>query len=346
MLLLDAVSLTKAADPEIGNAFRLYQLGHYQWALDALERATIADGESDGCSLLRQEASRHLNGSATRPPAKLVWQILSDSWESEWIRFLFAGSYGEEVTDMRHEYTAPRMIVVDNLLTAEKVEYFRQASLAGCEITLIHLSDEGFNDDIGAYKWCTRIYRNYWSRLFAHDDRIVCFPLGPRRGIALNKRFALASRRKWLWGFAGHGNKSDRAEMVAEMSSLADGYVHLTSGFASPDGLSTEQYEEMLGQVAFAPCPSGFVNIDTFRVYEALECGAIPIVERRHNHDYFGEMCGPHPMPTVSSWRETPHLLAQIGSGADLDRLQQRCSDWWSTAKLQLRAKIARNATL
>lgn len=341
MLPLEIASLTKASDPEVGNAFKLFQLGHYQWAIDALDRASIGEEISADCALLRQEANRCLGGTGKGKPRQLVWQIASDCWESDWIRFLFAGSYSEEIVDMTHAHTSRRMIVVDNLLTAEKADYYRQAALAGCDIVLVHLSDEGFNDDLGAYKWCTRVYRNYWSRFFSHDERIICFPLGARRGVAVNRSPGPASRRKRLWGFAGDVNKSGRAEMAAEMSSVADGYVHFTSGFAASDGLSPQEYEDMLGQVAFAPCPSGFVNIDTFRVYEALECGAIPIVERRHNHDYFALMCGPHPMPTVSNWKDAPRLLAHIGSGAELDRLQQRCTDWWSLVKTKLRARIA-----
>lgn len=346
MLPLELASLNRSTEVEIGNAFRLFQLGHYQWALDALDRASIGDAERAQCSQLRQEATRYLRGADANEPQQLVWQIVSDCWESDWIRFLFAGCYRDEVVDMKHEHTAKRMIVVDNLLTEAKASYFKESCLAGCDITLVHLSDEGFIDDIGAYQWCRRVYRNYWSRFFSHDDRIVCFPLGPRRGVAVNRLSEPASRRKRLWGFAGDVNKSGRAEMAAEMSSVAEGFVHFTSGFAAADGLSSNEYEEMLGQVAFAPCPSGFVNLDTFRVYEALECGAIPIVERRHNHDYFAGMCGPHPLPTLSNWTEAPGLLAKIGSGVELDRLQQRCIDWWTSVKLKLRAEIAGNDTI
>lgn len=344
MLPLELSRLSKSADIEIGNAFRLFQLGHYQWTLDALDRATIGEAERDDCSLLRQEAARYLHGSVATEPRKLVWQIASDCWESNWIRYLFAGSYSEEVEDHDHQFTSKRMIVADNVLTEEKAEYYKQACLSGSNIILVHLSDEGFRDDITSYQWCAHVYRNYWSRFLAHDDRITCFPIGTRTGIVANPAPTATSKRKWLWGFAGDVNKSNRMEMAAQMSSLAEGYTRFTSGFASSDGLSLEQYLSMLEQVAFAPCPSGNENIDTFRVYEALECGAVPIVERRHNHDYYFEMCGPHPLPTVSDWRETPHLLAQIGTGAELDRLQRRCIDWWSSVKLRFRAQIADDA--
>lgn len=59
-----------------------------------------------------------------------------------------------------------------------------------------------------------------------------------------------------------------------------------------------EQQRAMLDSI-FSPCPQGNVLLETPRVYEALQCGSIPIVERRLTLDYYKQLLGPHPLPTV-----------------------------------------------
>jgi len=90
------------------------------------------------------------------------------------------------------------------------------------------------------------------------------------------------------------------------------------------------EYGELMFESAFSPCPMGNANLECFRVYEALESGSIPIVEKRLTLDYFHELLGDHPLPTVRSWAEARRLIAsQIASPEQLDALQQRCIEWW-----------------
>ncbi len=61
--------------------------------------------------------------------------------------------------------------------------------------------------------------------------------------------------------------------MLEAMQALDGGVWHLTAGFGTPDNLSTETYRAMLDDSVIVPCPSGWANLETFRVYEALEAG-------------------------------------------------------------------------
>jgi len=81
----------------------------------------------------------------------------------------------------------------------------------------------------------------------------------------------------------------------------------------------------------------GNVHLETYRPYEALECGTIPILEKRLTIDYYRELWGDHPVPTVRSWKEAHSFIRHmLENPTELDVLQQRCTTWWKLYKLQL----------
>lgn len=82
------------------------------------------------------------------------------------------------------------------------------------------------------------------------------------------------------WFFSGQINH-ERREMCrkALLSIQKDipGEYNGTDGFTQ--GMSPEEYSIRLSQAKVAPCPSGIQTPDTFRLFEALECGCIPIAD-------------------------------------------------------------------
>jgi hypothetical protein len=78
----------------------------------------------------------------------------------------------------------------------------------------------------------------------------------------------------------------------------------------------------------------GNVQVESFRLYEALEAGSIPIVEKRWTLDYFRLLLGEHPIPTVRSWAEARDLVKRLAADPDgLNALQDRCLSWWDAYK-------------
>ena len=85
----------------------------------------------------------------------------------------------------------------------------------------------------------------------------------------------------------------------------------------------------------------GNVNLECFRVYEALECGSIPIVEKRWTLDYFRNLLGDHPLPTVRSWPEARRMIGRmVDNPAQIDALQERCVSWWERYKREYSAQV------
>ena len=131
-----------------------------------------------------------------------------------------------------------------------------------------------------------------------------------------------------------------RSKMLTELKEVSGEYFeNINSGWQSKDMLSTEEYKKILEDSVFVPCPRGNESVDTFRLYETLEVGSIPLIEK---DSYWGDLLGEHPLIEVPpSWE---------GVGADLELLlshpdflhshRKKISAWWTAHKAALKSKI------
>lgn len=113
--------------------------------------------------------------------------------------------------------------------------------------------------------------------------------------------------REYRWSFCGECNKSDRLQMLSSLRSSKPNYVYRSDETGKTDMLSGETYLNIMLQSVFIPCPFGNINIDTYRLFEALETGAIPVLTNGYAfqpYDYYTLLLGPHPIPTFSSWTD------------------------------------------
>ena len=92
------------------------------------------------------------------------------------------------------------------------------------------------------------------------------------------------------------------------MKSISPHLIYETFAFSDPNSLSTVNYRQLMLDTIFIPCPTGWWNLDSFRVYEALECGCIPIVEKQPL-DYFRKFFPDHPFIAVDSWDQAPQQI-------------------------------------
>jgi hypothetical protein len=178
-------------------------------------------------------------------------------------------------------------------------------------------------------------------------------PLGYTRGKGRGDSPILpATHRKYVWSFAGQTGKATRPDAIAALAGIVPHLLSSTDSPSSGSGtkaaenspqlLGPEEFSQLLSNSVFAPCPMGNVNIECFRTYEALEWGAIPIVEKRWGFDYYRELLGDHPMPTVDSWSEARRIVkAMLQNGDEIDRVQRECMDWWKGYKRTYTERIA-----
>jgi hypothetical protein len=268
---------------------------------------------------------------------KLIWQR-EEMLEQAWISEILGPYIDEEIFDGQHKVVLDNCVVADSYLHARPAEYFAQ--FRGKRAWLIHFSDETYEGGYQHYSNFKGVLRNHWSSIF-DTPSILQFPLGYAEGLMRNPLTLETTRRQYLWSFAGAAGKSSRPDMIRALSPMGPFFTLITDGPVADEPLDREAYLSILSDSVFAPCPMGNVNLDSYRIYEALECGSIPILEKRITLDYFTRLLGPHPIPTFRSWTKAAAFMAKLrNDGEGLRRLQAECFSWWSAYKEKLRANI------
>ena len=265
---------------------------------------------------------------------KLIFH--GDFAERDWIEWLFADlADGSIRADKFAASDSPAIHVVGaNAMHGRRLSAdVARLSGAGHDTTLFHVSDEWLAGGYRQYRHFDRVIRTYASGLVAAPG-IATVPLGYPNGGAGPAVPRPAGERTHRWSFAGE-IKASRAAMVAALAGVP-GAVHDTRTGAP---LARGDYRALLADSVFLPCPMGNVVLETWRLYEALEQGCIPIVEARPTIDYWRRLFGDHPIPTVRDWHEAPALIARLAPEATA--LQARVHGWWATHKRVLRDRMA-----
>jgi hypothetical protein len=315
-----------------------FQLGNFSRSIELFDEIKSKLGASPDLTFYRRRALDRVKPKAAKSTA-ILWRG-NNEWESDWLSRILPGLPTVDPNRPVEEAAGRTVVVIDNFIAGGRADFYRRAYEAGCRIVLFHLSDERFKDDHSIYRWCHTVFRNYYSPILQRQTNVFFFALGYKSGFAVDKPHVPIESRRYSWSFAGDPNKSTRLAMLTAMRSLGGGIEHLTSNFASPDALDISRYREMMSRSLFVPCPMGWVNLDSFRVYEALEAGCIPIVERRSEFDYFTEAFGPCPFPSVRSWNEAVGIVNDIRQRQLTEQLLLECHLWWTKYKSDLKSLV------
>ena len=171
------------------------------------------------------------------------------------------------------------LLIVDSS-PEEKVEFYTKLKLACSKILLLHLGDEaGSNDVKQIYNKCSYVFRTFCSNKYFNNEHVKCIPIGYKSGILDIKK----AERKYKWAFTGTPHKSSRHDLLFQFSTIKPFFCHKTESFNTKI-ISVEEMSEVLSSTQFLPCPNGFFHPETYRLYEALQCGCIPIVEDAYNY--------------------------------------------------------------
>lgn len=172
----------------------------------------------------------------------------------------------------------------------------------------IHLSDETLGDSCDYLKspMCLHAFRNYHTPSHSYNAKVTTVGLGYKTGFTTTNtdtNSACQKERPWYhWGFAGNVYDERRKEAIAAFEDVWPRFLHTTRGtdFNNKAGLPITEYAAALAECKFALCPVGQGNLDSFRVYEALEAGAIPVVLARspaqpYEPSYWHALFAPEP---------------------------------------------------
>lgn len=131
--------------------------------------------------------------------------------------------------------------------------------------------------------------------------------------------------------FLGQINHVRRQELAAVMADMDPERTLFedTGGFLQ--GRPHAGFMSQMARAKIAPCPAGIESVDSFRLYQAIEAGCVPVVERfdRHGNDerMWEMVYGDHfPVPMVDSWDELPALVDSLLVGWEYEA--EKCQMW------------------
>ena len=215
-------------------------------------------------------------------------------------------------------------------------------------ITLLHLSDEFGHEDIQFYNLSSvkRVLRNYWRSDLTSYNKVTVLPLGYAKDRQGNgEATPVFTERPNLWSFAGSLDRPKRAEALQCLRKVGPHIEKTAEKWGDPN-LSAEEYKALLRSSKFVPCFAGSHSAESFRMYEALEHGAIPIYVPSDTgiqgcKDEWKEVLGQHPFLGFPSWEKAAELLPLFLKQADaMEKHRQACVTWWKTKKAALQALI------
>lgn len=258
--------------------------------------------------------------------------------------------------------------------TANTFEHFDgwpQAVLDGAVVVLparYHVDDaDRLNDDLARLQWCVLFLTSDEESLFPwrkihhpnlrlwimtprpgvhdpHDARFIGEGWSPEVRAALQK---LPFPEKQLdWAFAGQVTHGQRLQLAEHLRRLPNGRLVETAGFTQ--GLDRAGYAALLADAKVAPAPSGPATPDSFRLYEALEAGCLPIVHERcpgyDDEDYWDLLLGDDPLldgpfAVTDTWSGVGLMidpLVSTGWPANANRTQAR----WMAYKRRLQVAL------
>lgn len=184
-------------------------------------------------------------------------------------------------------------------------------------------------------------------------DRIL--PLGPpAHALDIDP----ADSRGLAWVFAGQITHERRQQMARALTGLAGGTFVPTDRFLDTEhGVTTDRHMALLQRSRYAPAPSGPNTPDSFRLYEALEAGAIPIVDDgpiRHPDEFVRTLMSstyfdrafwtPPPFPKVSDWHDAVDIIQDTDPLAE-ETLRLACESWWQLEKRNLARRLDADIT-
>jgi len=181
--------------------------------------------------------------------------------------------------------------------------YFKLLDSKGIIFNVLHLSDEFCTDDISFYSLpsCRQVIRNYIRSCVSSN--VYTIPLGFHYKSTNNKSF---EDRKFIWSFHGTDwfNRKEKLEFLSEFLHNC----HLTPDWNHSTMTKEYKYLLVLGDSKFCPILRGN-NVETFRMYECLEAGTIPLYVRSEGDELYWKFISRLSLLNIETWEKAKEVI-------------------------------------
>jgi hypothetical protein len=267
-------------------------------------------------------------------------------YESSWLSNLMGNLTNVQmrIVDETSAVNKMPIMVLTRPYVKEATQVMKAWDQKGIRFKILHMADEFVNpdhrDSLAAYILpnCVSVLRFYMRADFppGTESKIKIIPLGYHWSKLHLEHPPLLKTpqlpfREFHWSFHGT-NWQNRSE---EMKPLIDMKVNKSYKFYEawnhPENLSKTEYLSILMNTIFVPCPIG-QNAETFRFYEALEAGCIPLVIRTPlNEEWFQWVSKYIPLVSLSTWEEATKIMYSLLSRPEaLEIYRKKILNGWT----------------
>ena len=245
-----------------------------------------------------------------------------------WINYVLAKINLKKINSINEIVQGDTLIIIDCDID-KKIKFYEKLKILCSKFFLVNLGDEGGKKSIlESYNLFDHIWRPYFNNHYKNNSKITFLPAGYKSGVEKNNE--LSYKRTIKWAFIGTAHKSSRHDLLYHFSKIKNGHVHKTDKFGDHKSMSIEEMNKILSSTYFIPCPNGFYHPETYRLYEALESGCVPIVER--TYQYYDQVFPDNPFLMIDKWAEAKKMVEKFTEEEILEK-QQECKKWWLKQK-------------
>ncbi len=243
-------------------------------------------------------------------------------------------------------------------------DYFDFGDLEGAVVVIPARSNVNYVNDINAdlarLKWAVVMLTGDEDALFPYQKldhpNMKLYVMSPREDLDPKHRVLGSGYPQHIhkykpemptkeldWFFSGQVTHSRRQQCYDRLRRMDGGIVYGTPGFAQ--GLPADEYYDYMVKARVIPCPSGPATPDTFRLFESLEMGCIPIADTYTPHGGFTSNYWPFffgenpPFPILTDYNDLKGYIQDV-----LENYQPKANRvfaWWQRKKQELARQIA-----
>lgn len=330
----------------IAAARQFINLGFFQAALEVLDQIP-QEQKLDGAVI---QLKHFIFKSLNPPKSPRKWTVSalesplyadpSHYHEGGYLKFLFHNISFDFVDQLDLNNIPRHLIVFGSCDHTKNLEYIAKFLRCHTEtLVLVNLLDEMYRDRDEIYEYFDLVIRAYHSSHHATSRKVIHVPLGWFQPIR-RPLLPPPSVRTYTWSFAGDVKKTFRRQMAERFARVENGFMKTTSGWLSSDQLNYDEYLRLMQESVFVLCPAGWANLESYRIWEALEMGAIPIIETRQGYNHVTRLCGPNPLPAFEDWAEAADFVSAV-TPTEMERISLSCRVWWARHKMEMCLKVA-----
>ena len=273
------------------------------------------------------------NDANTKEARDYIWGLYHKDNSDKWIYEILNKIQYKVIQNTKDLESEDVLIIIDSSVE-KKIKLYTKLKTICRKMFLIHLGDEsGIYDLSLVYNKFNVVWRSFCSNRYFNNNKVRCLPIGYKSGTVFKKE---AGERKYKWAFIGTPHKSSRHDLLFQLSDIEPSFSYKTKKF-NEKIIEVDEMSSILSSTEFIPSPNGFVHPETYRVYEALECGCIPIVEKAYK--YYDRLLPNNPFIKVDKWIEAKHVIIEWNN-IQIKQKRAECKIWWNQYKNQLQEFI------